>query len=184
MGDTLPQQQLKPLNPVIKRTLQKWQVILSVFNSLYMSTVLQIAIADRNLSALMKGFKAADMEAALGEHGAFTLFAPVNLAFGKLDSGPFEDLLKPGNKIQLSGILNYHVLPSKKLLKDFRDGQKLMTANGTEVLVSIKDGEVRINGAKILSRDKQASNGVIHSIDAVNIPATPLVPEIAAEKTV
>ncbi len=148
-----------------------------------MSTVLEIANADRNLSALMKGFKAAELEDALSKHGAFTLFAPVNLAFGKLDSGPYEDLLKPGNKNRLSGILNYHVLASKKLLKDFRDGQKLMTINGTEVQVSIKDGDVRINGAKILSRDKQASNGVIHSIDAVNIPAEPVAaPLVAAVK--
>lgn len=53
-------------------------------------------------------------------------------------------------------------------MKDFRDGQKLQTVNGKEVTISVKDGEVRINGAKILAKDRQGSNGVVHSIDAVN----------------
>jgi|SRR5688572_26410620 len=136
-----------------------------------MSTLLQIANADRNLSSLIKGLKAADLEDTLNEHGPFTIFAPVNLAFGNMASGPYEDLLKPGNKIKLSGILTYHVLPAKKLLRDFRNGQQLVTVNGKEISVTVKDGEVRINGAKILARDRQGSNGVIHSIDAVNIPA-------------
>ena len=57
------------------------------------------------------------------------------------------------------------------MLKDFRNGQTLVTVNGKEVSVTVTDGEVRINGAKILARDRQGSNGVIHSIDAVNIPA-------------
>lgn len=148
-----------------------------------MSTILQIANADKNLNTLMKGFKAADMEDTLSKNGAFTIFAPVNLAFNKLDPNPFEDLLKAGNKVKLSAVLNYHLLSSKKLLKDFRNGQKLVTVNGQEVLVTIKDGEVHINGAKILARDKQASNGVIHSIDAVNIPAWP-VPAVDAVKAI
>lgn len=136
-----------------------------------MSTLLQIANADRNLSSLVKGLKAADLEDSLNELGPFTIFAPINLAFGKMASGSFEDLLKPGNKLTLSGILTYHVLPAKKMLKDFRNGQTLVTVNGKEVSVTVNDGEVRINGAKILAKDRQGSNGVIHSIDAVNIPA-------------
>lgn len=136
-----------------------------------MSTLLQIANADRNLSSLIKGLKAADLEDSLNELGPFTIFAPINLAFGKMASGSFEDLLKPGNKLTLSGILTYHVLPAKKMLKDFRNGQTLVTVNGKEVSVTVNDGEVRINGAKILAKDRQGSNGVIHSIDAVNIPA-------------
>jgi len=56
-------------------------------------------------------------------------------------------------------------------MKDLRDGQKLPTVNGKEVSVTVKDGEVRINGAKILARDRQGSNGVVHSIDGVNIPS-------------
>lgn len=136
-----------------------------------MSTVLQIADGDRNLSTLMKGLKAASLEDALNEPGPFTIFAPVNLAFGKLVPDSFEDLIKPENKIKLSDMLNYHVLSEKKLLRDLVNGQKLKTVNGKEISVSVSDGVVRINGAKILTRDRQGSNGVVHSIDAVNVPS-------------
>ena len=136
-----------------------------------MSTVLQIANGDRNLTTLMKGLKAASLEDALNERGPFTIFAPVNLAFGNLVPDSFEDLIKPGNKIKLSDILNYHVLAEKRLHKDLINGQKLKTINGKEVSVTIANGEVRINGAKILTRDRQGSNGVVHSIDGVNIPS-------------
>lgn len=137
-----------------------------------MSTILQIANADRNLSTLIKGLKAANLEEILSGIGPFTILGPVNLAFGNLASpDSFEDLVKQTAKnSKLSDILTYHVLTGKKLVKDFRDGQKLQTVNGKEVAVTVKDGEVRINGAKILARDRQGSNGVVHSIDAVNMP--------------
>jgi uncharacterized surface protein with fasciclin (FAS1) repeats len=136
-----------------------------------MSTILQIANADRNLSALMKGLKAADLEEILNGIGPFTIFAPVNLAFGKLaPGGSFEDLIKDGNKTRLSDIITYHVITGKKMLRDFSNGQKIKTINGKDVAITVKDGEVSINGAKILSKDRQGSNGVIHSVDTVNIP--------------
>ncbi|MBL7740519.1 MAG: fasciclin domain-containing protein [Chitinophagaceae bacterium] len=137
-----------------------------------MSTILQIASTDRNLSIMMKAVKASGIEETLNGVGPFTLLAPVNLAFGKLPyPDTFENLVKvAGNQNRLTDILSYHVLKGKKLLKDFRDGQKLPTANGKEVTITVKDGEVRINGSKILARDMQGSNGVIHSVDSVNLP--------------
>lgn len=139
-----------------------------------MSTILQIANADRNLSTLIKGFKATNLEETLNGIGPFTILAPVNLAFNNLNApDTFDDLVKQSNKnTKLSEILSYHILTGKKLLKDFRNGQKLKTVNGKDVDVTILDGEVHINGAKILSRDKQGSNGVIHSINAVNLPSS------------
>ena len=137
-----------------------------------MSTILQIANADRNLSTLIKGLKAANLEETLNGIGPFTILAPVNLAFGKLSPDSFDELVKQSNNnTKLSDILTFHVLTGKKLLKDFRNGQKLQTVNGKEVDVIVKDGEVHINGAKILAKDRQGSNGVVHSIDAVNLPS-------------
>lgn len=136
-----------------------------------MATILQIANADRNLSTLIKGLKAAALEDSLNGVGPFTILAPINLAFGNMNAASFEDLVKQsGNNSKLADILTYHILKGKKLLRDFRDGQKIATINGKELSITVKDGEVRINGAKILARDRQGSNGVIHSIDAVNIP--------------
>jgi uncharacterized surface protein with fasciclin (FAS1) repeats len=136
-----------------------------------MSTILQIANADRNLSTLIKGLKATDLEETLNGIGPFTIFAPVNMAFTKLTPiGSFDDLIRNGNKTRLSDIITYHVIAGKKILGDFINGQKIKTINGRDVAISVKDGEVCINGAKILAKNRQGSNGVIHSVDTVNIP--------------
>ena len=150
------------------------QIILSASNPLVqMPTILQIANADRNLSSLIKGLKAANLEETLNGIGPFTILAPVNLAFGNLNAPEsFDNLVdQTSNSSRLSDILTFHVITGKKLVKDLRDGQKLPTVNGKEVAVTVKDGEVRINGAKILARDRQGSNGVVHSIDAVYLPS-------------
>ncbi|HMK27205.1 MAG TPA: fasciclin domain-containing protein [Chitinophagaceae bacterium] len=149
------------------------QIILSAFNPfIHMPTILEIANADRNLSSLIKGLKATNLEETLSGIGPFTILAPVNLAFGNLNAPEsFDNLVDQSKKnSRLSDILTFHVITGKKLVKDLRDGQKLPTVNGKEVAVTVKDGEVRINGAKILAKDRQGSNGVVHSIDAVYLP--------------
>src|ERR1700730_9293551 len=136
-----------------------------------MSTMFQIANADRNLSSMITALKAAGMEETLNGKGPFTILAPINLAFGQMEGAAFEELMKPENNDQLSVTLSYHILAEKKLLKNFLHGQKLKTISGKELNVTVKNGAVSINGAKVLSRDRQGSNGVVHSIDAVNIPS-------------
>ena len=119
----------------------------------------------------MKTLKASELEETLNGKGPFTMLAPINLAFGNLAPGVFEDLLKPGNNEKLADMLSSNILVEKRLLKDFFNGQKIKTLNGKEVNVTVHDGEVRINGARILAKDRQGSNGVVHSVDAVSIPA-------------
>ena len=136
-----------------------------------MSTIFQIANADRNLSSMIRALKAAGLEETLNGKGPFTILAPINLAFGQMEGAAFEELMKPENNDQLSVTLSYHILAEKKLLKNFLHGQKLKTISGKELNVTVKNGAVSINGAKVLSRDRQGSNGVVHSIDAVNIPS-------------
>ena len=136
-----------------------------------MSTILQLVNADRNLSSWIKGVKMAELEETLSGFGPFTILAPVNLAFSSLAAAAYEEYMKSGNSVKLAEILSYHVLAEKRLVKDFYNGQKLKTINGKELEVNIKDGEVRINGARILSRDRQGSNGVVHSVDVFSIRA-------------
>ena len=142
-----------------------------------MATILEIATADKNLTTMMRGVKAANLEESLSAIGPFTILAPVNFAFGKLAApDTFENMVKQSStNNKLSELLNFHVLTGKKLVKDFRDGQKLQTINGEHLLVTVTDGEIRINGARILAKDRQGSNGVVHSIDIVNIPAVTAV---------
>jgi uncharacterized surface protein with fasciclin (FAS1) repeats len=135
-----------------------------------LSTILQIAKADRYLSTLVKHIKNTVLEDTLSGRGPFTMLAPVNLAFENMGPLALAELLKQANVTKLSNLLSFHILAERKLLKDFRNGQKLKTISGQELIVSVINGVVCVNGAKILSRDKQGSNGVIHSIDTVNLP--------------
>lgn len=117
----------------------------------------------------MKGLKGTELEETLNGYGPFTILAPVNLAFSNLATSAFEELVKTGAHEKLTAILGNHVLKEKRMHRDFRNGLKLKTINGKEISVTVENGEVRINGAKILSRDRQGSNGVVHSIDSVDI---------------
>jgi uncharacterized surface protein with fasciclin (FAS1) repeats len=119
----------------------------------------------------MKILKGSSLEDTLNGMGPFTILAPVNIAFEKLASSAFAHHEKQATNSHLSNALLGHVLGEKRLFRDFRDGQKLKTINGKELLVTIKNGVAHINGAKILARDRQGSNGVIHSVDALNIPS-------------
>jgi len=132
-----------------------------------MSNIVDVVVADKNLATMLKGVRAAKLETELRKPGPYTVFAPTDLAFGKLKEGEITELLKPENHIKLTDILNQHVVAGKTSFKDFKDGQKLKTVNGKELVVSIKDGSVAINGAKLQNRDIEGVNGVVHSIDSV-----------------
>src|SRR4030095_7599875 len=136
-----------------------------------MSNIVDVVVADKNLATMSKSVKAAQLEPELSKPGPFTFFAPTELAFGKLKAGEITELLKPENRIKLTGILNYHVVEGKTSFKDFKDGQKLKTLNGKELLVHVANGAVTVNGAKVQARDMQADNGVVHALDTVVIPA-------------
>ena len=132
-----------------------------------MSNIVEVVVADKNLATMMRSVKAAELGIELSKTGPYTVFAPTDLAFGKLASGEITELLKPENKVQLTDLLTYHIVEGKTNFKDFKDGQKLKTINGKELDVKVSNGNVTINGAKVQGRDSEASNGVVHSVDAV-----------------
>ena len=143
------------------------QIILSAHKFKNMSNIVDVVVADKNLATMSKSVKAVGLETELVKTGPFTVFAPSEIAFGKLASGVLADWLKPENKIKLTGILNYHVVEGKNNFKDLKDGQKLKTLEGKELDVKVSNGDVTINGAKVQGRDKEASNGIVHSLDTV-----------------
>lgn len=132
-----------------------------------MSNIVEVVDSDRNLGTLHRSFKATQLKTDLTQAGPFTVFAPTDLAFGKLPAGEMTDLLKPENRVKLTGILNQHIVEGKTNFKDLMDGQKLKTINGKELTVQVKNGDVTINGSTIQSRDIEASNGVVHSLDKI-----------------
>jgi transforming growth factor-beta-induced protein len=134
-------------------------------------TIVAIASGDARFSTLVAAVKAAGLVDTLNGAGPFTVFAPTNTAFAVLGDDTLKTLLKPENKKTLTDILLYHVVAGKVGSADVVKTHGLKTALGKNVNVQLRDGGVFINNARIQIVDIQASNGVIHVIDTVLIPA-------------
>jgi uncharacterized surface protein with fasciclin (FAS1) repeats len=132
-------------------------------------TVVAIAAGNPDFSTLVAAVKAAGLAETLSGEGPFTVFAPTNEAFAKLPAGTVDTLLKPENKAKLAGILTYHVVAGKVMAADVKTG-KVKTVQGKELDVVVKDGNVTVDGAKVVKTDLVGSNGVIHVIDSVVLP--------------
>ena len=124
----------------------------------------------RVFNTLVAAVQAAGLEETLRSEGPFTVFAPTDEAFAALPEGTVENLLKPENRDQLVAVLTYHVLSGKVMSSDIA-GKMLEpeTVQGSTVKVDATDG-VKVDGANVVSADIEATNGVIHVIDAVILP--------------
>ncbi|MDX5475810.1 MAG: fasciclin domain-containing protein [Bacillaceae bacterium] len=130
--------------------------------------IVDTAVAAGNFTTLAAALEKAGLVETLKGEGPFTVFAPTDEAFAALLKQlnvSTEDLLA---REDLKDILLYHVVPGKVLSKDLKDGMKVKTVNGKEV--EIKLNPVRVNQANVVTLDVEASNGVIHVIDAVLLP--------------
>jgi len=145
-------------------------------------TVVDIAVGSKDHSTLVAAVKAAGLVETLQSAGPFTVFAPVNAAFGKLPAGTVESLLKPESKATLTKVLTYHViagsLDAAAVVKAIKDGggkAAVKTVSGGTLTASIKDGKVILtdeNGgvATVVATDLKAENGLVHVIDTVVLP--------------
>ena len=132
--------------------------------------IVDTAIAAGSFNTLVTAVKAAGLVDNLRGPGPFTVFAPTDEAFAKLPPGTLQNLLRPENRKQLVAILTYHVVPGRVVSKDLV-GKKTMakTVEGTQVSIDSTNG-VRVDNANVVTADIEASNGVIHVIDAVIVP--------------
>lgn len=134
--------------------------------------IVETAAGNPAFSTLVTALTAANLTSALGGTGPFTVFAPSNDAFAKLPAGTVEDLVLPANKDKLVAILKLHVVSGKHMAADFTDKTAdVATLGGEKVTITGKDGSVHVGAAKVSSADVDASNGVIHVIDTVMMPA-------------
>jgi uncharacterized surface protein with fasciclin (FAS1) repeats len=133
-------------------------------------TIVEVAAAKPEFSDLVDAASEAGLVETLREEGPYTLFAPTNRAFEKLSSTQREELMKEENKEQLKSVINYHIVEGQYTADDLRDGQKLTTIDGNELIVKKKGNNLMVNGAKVAITDVKASNGVIHIIDTVVMP--------------
>ncbi|AYA36577.1 fasciclin domain-containing protein [Hymenobacter oligotrophus] len=133
-------------------------------------TIAQNVAAAPDLSQLLQAAKQTDLASNLGGEGPYTVFAPTNAAFNKLPFGAMAGLLKPESKENLTGLVKYHVIQSRLLAMDLRDGQELTTMNGQKIKIGVQGGKITVNGASVSTPDVVSSNGVIHLIDKVLLP--------------
>ena len=144
--------------------------------------VVDIAIGSDDHTTLVAAVKAADLVGALKGDGPFTVFAPSNMAFGKLPAGTVEELVKPESKGALTSVLTYHVvsgnLDAAAVIAAITAGggkAVLTTLNGAKLTGSMESGSVVLTDNKggkstVTAADLKGSNGVVHVIDSVLMP--------------
>jgi transforming growth factor-beta-induced protein len=141
-------------------------------------TIFDIVEASEVHNTLETALLEAGLDGALSNpEDALTLFAPTDAAFEALPAGVLADLLADPSGL-LTDILLYHVVGSVALSTDLADGQMITTLLGEDVTVTINGDGVFINDAQVIIADLLASNGVVHVIDAVLVPAEEELPTI------
>ena len=138
------------------------------------------AMETDTLSTLVTALKAAELaEMFKTEEGPFTVFAPHNAAFGEVDQATLENLLKPENKEQLGNVLKYHVVSGEvtsqqlvQMIQDNNGSYEINTVGGGKLVATLEGDNVVLtdengNEATVVMADVDASNGVVHVIDAV-----------------
>ena len=146
--------------------------------------IIENAVNSADHTTLVAAVKAAGLVETLSGAGPFTVLAPTNEAFAKLPAGTVETLLKPENKDMLTKILTCHVIAANAMSADIMgmveaDGgaHKVKTVGGCEFTIKSADGKVTIedgqgNVGTVTIADVKQSNGVIHVIDTVLLPAS------------
>ncbi len=129
--------------------------------------IVDTAASAGQFNTLVTAVKAAGLVDTLKGPGPFTVFAPTDEAFAKVPKAQLDALLK--DKAALTKVLTYHVVPGKVMAADVKAG-KVKTVEGSELTVSTTGG-VKVDKANVVKTDIAASNGVIHVIDAVIMPA-------------
>jgi transforming growth factor-beta-induced protein len=134
-------------------------------------TIVDIAVADGRFTTLVAALTAAELVDTLNGEGPFTVFAPTDDAFAALPAGTVENLLLPENKQALTDILLYHVVSGKVMAADVVGLTSAPTVLDQDITITVKDGNVFLNDTvQVIITDIEASNGVIHVIDAVLLP--------------
>jgi transforming growth factor-beta-induced protein len=120
---------------------------------------------------LAAALQAADLVETLKGEGPFTVFAPTEEAFMALPEGTLASLLLPENKQTLTNILLYHVIAGNVLAADVVKLESADTVLGQSVTIKVENGKVFINESEVVITDIKTTNGVIHVINAVLLPA-------------
>jgi transforming growth factor-beta-induced protein len=141
--------------------------------------IVDTAVEAGSFKTLAAALGAADLVGAVSGPGPFTVFAPTDEAFKKLPAGTVETLLKPENKAKLQAILKYHVVSGKVMAADVVKVKGAVSLNGQRIDVKVAGGKVNVDAANVVKTDIACTNGVIHVIDSVILPASDSIPAVA-----
>lgn len=131
--------------------------------------IVEVASSNPDFSTLVTAVQTAGLVETLSGEGPFTVFAPTNAAFDALPEGTLEDLL--ADPEALANILTYHVVSGRVPAADVVGLSSATTVQGQDITIEVVDGSVVLNGdVNVTATDIQASNGIIHVIDAVLLP--------------
>ncbi len=132
--------------------------------------IVKLAVANKDLSTLVKAVQEAGLTTSLSNAGPFTVFAPTNDAFAKLPAGTVEDLLKPANNGKLTDILGHHTYVGVIKTDQMTDGQNLGMVDGKSITIKMVDGKPTVNGTIHIIASVPAANGIVHVVDGVILP--------------
>jgi uncharacterized surface protein with fasciclin (FAS1) repeats len=146
-------------------------------------TIVDAAVANPDFSTLVTAVQAAGLAETLSSAGPFTVFAPTNAAFAKLPAGTVDNLVQPAQRETLTSILTYHVVSGRVTAADLI--AQIQAGGGTATLTTVQGAALtaRLQGSSVVltdaaggtstvtATDVAASNGLIHVIDTVLMPA-------------
>jgi len=143
--------------------------VMDIVNSEPEMDIVETAVAAGDFTTLVAAVQAAGLVDALKADGPLTVFAPTDDAFAALPAGTVDALLQDPQA--LAAILTYHVVEGRVKAEQVVNLTSAKTLNGASVTITItNDGKVMIDEATVIKTDIEASNGVIHVIDAVILP--------------
>ena len=138
-------------------------------------SIMDVLRGQGQFSTLVDAIEEANLEETLEGPGPFTLFAPTNDAFNRLPAGTLDDLLKDENRPRLRSVLTAHLAPNRQVSAE--EAMRLSdigTVQGHTLRPGVSNGQLTVDNARVVQSNIQASNGIIHAIDAVLMPSQPM----------
>jgi transforming growth factor-beta-induced protein len=135
------------------------------------SDLAETASTAGTFETLLAAAETAGLVGALKGSDQLTVFAPTDDAFNALPKGTVASLLKPENREQLASLLKFHIVAGKVGSAELEDGLEIEMLSGQVAAVAAAEQGFIIQGARIVTPEVSAANGVIHVIDRVIMPA-------------
>lgn len=158
---------------VVKTDIACTNGVIHVIDAVLMPSrvdLVELARGAGTFGTLLAAAQAAGLAETLAQGGPFTILAPTDEAFAKLPQETLAALLRPENKEKLAALLKAHVIPGRVYADQVVKLHEATALSGAKLSIRSEGNTLRIAGAKVLTTDLQARNGVVHVIDTVIVP--------------